>query len=472
MPSTTPSTTLFPSDFTWGVTTSAFQWEGAAREDGKGPSDWDMFTRKPGAILGGDQLDVACDGYHRFEEDVALMKQFGVRAHDLSIAWSRALPEGVGTPNEKGLDFYDRFVDANLAVGIEPWVTFYHWDLPLALYRRGGWLNRDIADWFADYATLVVDRLSDRVSHWVTFEEPESIIWSGYGIGEDAPGDRLALSEVAQAAHNLLRSHGKAVQAIRASTKQAAKIGAAPGASVRMPASDSPADLDAARAAMFSVPRKDVANNVWWSDPMFLGRYPEDGLDLFGADGPQIRAGDMETIAQPLDFYGVTMYSGSSLQASANGGFDQMRHPPGVQMTSLGWSVQPEALYWGPRLLHERYGQPIIIVENGMSGHDWVQLDGAVHDPLRIDFMHRYLLQLERAIGDGVPVEGYFHWTWIDNFECAEGFRARFGLVHCDFETLERTPKDSAHWYRDVIRTNGAALHAAPTGADDHGRGE
>jgi beta-glucosidase len=452
--------TQFPERFTWGVCTSAFQWEGAALQDGKGMSDWDLFTRKPGTILGGDRLDVSCDGYHRYEEDVALMKEFGVQAHDLSIAWSRVLPEGTGTPNEKGLDFYDRFIDANLASGIEPWVTLYHWDLPLALHRRGGWRNRDVADWFADYAALVVGRLSDRVSHWVTFEEPESIIWYGYGAGSDAPGDTLALAEVSEAAHNLLRSHGKAVQAIRASAKQPAKVGAAPGASVRFPASGSDADLEAARAAMFSIVRKDFDNNAWWSDPMFLGRYPEDGLELFGPDGPLVRAGDLETICQPLDFYGVTMYGGSRVRASSDGAFEVVPRAPGPPMSSLGWSCQSEGLYWGPRLLHERYGTPIVIAENGMSGHDWVGLDGAVHDPLRIDFMHRYLLELERAIGDGVPVEGYFHWTWLDNFECTEGFRARFGLIHCDFETLKRTPKDSAFWYREVIRTNGASLHA------------
>jgi beta-glucosidase len=393
------------------------------------------------------------------------MKEFGIQAHDLSIAWSRVLPEGVGKPNEKGLDFYDRLIDALLGAGVEPWVTLFHWDLPLALYRRGAWLNRDIADWFADYATLMVERLSDRVSHWVTFEEPESIIWHGYGVGGDsgdAPGDKLALAEVVRAGHNLLRAHGTAVQGIRACTRQPAKIGAAAGASVRMPASESQDDLEAARTALFSMSRKDLDHNVWWSDPMFLGRYPEDGLKLFGDDGPSVEAGDMETIAQPLDFYGVSIYSGQRVEASANGGFETIPHAPGTPRSSIGWTIVPEALYWGPRLLHERYGKPIVITENGMSSHDWVTLDGAVHDPLRIDFMHRYLLQLERAIGDGVPVDAYFHWTWIDNFECAEGFRARFGLVHCDFETLKRTPKDSAYWYSDVIRTNGASLHADP----------
>jgi beta-glucosidase len=464
MPSNTPNTTLFPSDFVWGVCNAAFQWEGAALEDGKGMSDWDLFTRKPGAILGGDRLDVACDGYHRYQEDVALMKQFGIRAHDLSIAWSRVLPDGVGTPNEKGLDFYDRFIDALLDAGVEPWITLYHWDLPLALYRRGAFMNRDVADWFADYAALMVDRLSDRVSHWVTFEEIQ-IIWLSYGDGSEAPGDRLAFPEVLQAAHNTLRAHGKAVQAIRASTKQPTKVGVTPSASIRWPASDSPADLEAARQALFSMVGTDVDSCVWWADPIFFGRYPDEGLELYGADAPIVETGDMETIAQPLDFYGASIYSGGPVKASADGGFERIPHPPGVPMNSLGWPMMPQSLYWGPRLLHERYGVPIVITENGLSSHDWVHLDGAVHDPLRIDFMHRYLLELERAIGDGVPVEAYFHWTWLDNFECAEGFRARFGLIHCDFETLERTPKDSAYWYRDVIRSNGASLHADPVEA-------
>jgi beta-glucosidase len=465
MPELTPDSSQFPPDFTWGVELVAFQWEGAASEDGKGASDWDMFARKAGTNAHSDTLDVACDGYHRYEEDVALMRLFGIHAHDFSIAWSRVLPDGVGKPNEKGLDFYDRFVDALLHAGVEPWVTLYHWNLPLALYRRGAWLNRDIADWFADYATLMADRLSDRVSHWVTFEETESIIWYGYGVGVDAPGDQLALPEVLRAGHNLLRAHGKAVQAIRAATKQPAKVGAAPGTSARIPASDSLDDLEAARTATFSVRRKDLDHTVWWSDPMFFGRYPEDGFELFGADAPTIEAGDMETIAQALDFYGVSMYSGRRVRASGIGEFEAIPHAPGMPRSSIGWAVVPEALYWGPRLLHERYGKPIVISENGMAGHDWVTLDGAVHDPLRIDFMRRYLLQLERAIAEGIPVDAYFHWTWIDNFEISvppHGFAARFGLVHCDFETQKRTPKDSAYWYREVIRSNGASLHGDP----------
>jgi beta-glucosidase len=460
--SKSPETSGFPSDFTWGVMLAAFCWEGAAFEDDKGASDWDMFASKPGVIAHGDRLDVACDGYHRYEEDVALMKQFGVQAHDLTIAWSRVLPDGVGSPNEKGLDFYDRFIDALLDAGVEPWVTLYHHALPLALYRRGGWLNRDVVEWFPDFATLMVERLSDRVSHWLTFELPEEVINLGYELGIEAPGNTVALPEVLQGAHNVLLSHGKAMQAIRASARQPVKAGVSTGSTVWMPASDSDADIEAAQKAMFSVPGKSTDNNVWWMDPILLGRYPEDGLELFGADAPTVQAGDMETIAQPLDFLGTGIYSGARVVASANGGYEKIPHPPGMPRSSLGWSITPEALYWGPRLLHERYGKPIVITENGMAGHDWVSLDGAVHDPLRIDSTRRYLLELERAIAGGVSVDAYFHWTWIDNFECGEGFAARYGMIHCDFETLKRTPKDSAYWYRDVVQSNGVSLHEDP----------
>jgi beta-glucosidase len=393
------------------------------------------------------------------------MKAFGMGAHDFSIAWSRVLPEGDGEPNERGLDFYDRFVDALLAAGVEPWATLYHWDLPLALYRRGGWLNRDSANWFGDYAALVVDRLSDRVSHWVTFEETESIIWYGYAAGVDAPGDTLALPELLVAAHNLLRAHGTAVQAVRASAKQPVKVGATPGASVGLPATGSPEDIEAARTQMFSVRTRDLDHIAWWYDPIFSGHYPEEGLELFGADAPPIEPGDMETIAQPVDFCGTAIFASKHTRDTGSGGIEILPYHPGMPRSSIGWAVLPEALYWGPRHLFERYGTPVLISGNDMAGHEWVTPDGLVHDHLRIDFMRQYLLQLECAIMDGIPVVGYFHWTWLDNFEISVppyGFSARFGLVHCDFETLERTPKDSAYWYRDVIRTNGVSLHAAP----------
>ena len=456
MTTDTTMTRSFPDGFAWGVISSAFQWEGAAFEDGKSGSIWDMHARKPGSIRAGDTPDVSSDGYHRYAEDVALMKRFGIRAHDMSISWPRVLPDGIGAPNEKGLDFYDRFIDALLDAGIEPWVDLHHWDLPLAIYQRGSWLNRDIADWFAEFATLVAKRYSDRVSHWVTFTEPQLL------VGMCQPRGTWPLAETLQGAHHLLLSHGKGVQAIRAASTQQAYVCYSPDSSVHIPATGSAADVEAARAATFSVRNKDVQNDTWWSDPMFFGRYPEDGWELFGADVPVIRAGDMETISQPLDLYGMNSYTGDRVRASDEGGFEVVPHPRGVPMNLVGWPITPEVLYWGPRFMFERYGKPVVITENGLASHDWVALDGAVHDPLRIDYMRRYLLQLERAIQDGVRVVGYFHWTFVDNFECSDGFRDRFGLVHCDFETLERTPKDSATWYRDVIRTNGAALHIDP----------
>jgi beta-glucosidase len=450
----------FPDDFAWGVTVPAFQVEGAAAEDGKGPSVWDMFARKPGAIRGGADFSVACDSYHRYREDVALMGELGLRAVNMSISWPRVLPDGVGQPNEAGLDFYDRLVDALLAAGVEPWVMLFHWDFPLALYRRGGWLNRDSAEWLAEYTTLLVERLSDRVTRWMTLTEPDVFIGEGPGGGTLAPGDRLSFAEVLHAAHNTLLAHGKAVQAIRASAKQPASVGLSPSGPVRAPHTDSADDLEAARRAMFSIVRKDVNNNTWWLDPIFRGAYPQDGLELFGPDVPEIRDGDMEIISQPLDFFGASIYSGHTVRAAEEAWY-RVPDPPGAPKNLLDWRLLPETLYYGPKLFHERYGKPIVITENGLCSHDWVALDGGVHDPLRIDFMQRHLLQLERATADGVPVEGYFHFAFIDNVECAEGYKPRFGIVHCDFETLARTVKDSGRWYAEVIGTNGAALSSS-----------
>jgi beta-glucosidase len=456
---TTPAST-FPRDFAWGAVASSFQWEGAAFEDGKGASIWDMFTRKPGAIWNDGKLDVSSDGYHRYAEDVGLMKQIGLRAHDMSISWPRVLPEGTGTPNEKGLAFYDRFIDALLEAGVEPWVDLYHWDLPLETFYRGGFLNRDIADWFADYTALVVDRYSDRVSHWFTFTEPQLVIGGGYGDGSMAPGISLPFADVLRAGHNLLLAHGRAVQVIRARSRQAALVGYAPVGRVRMPLTDAPEDVEAARRSMFGVFARDMNSNTWWSDPMFFGRYPEDGWKLFGSDVPEIRPGDMETIAQPLDFHGANIYSGHYVRAADNGmGFERIPHAPDVPHSTMGWPIRPEVLYHGPKLFFEHYGLPIVISENGLGSREWVAWDGGVHDTQRIQFTRDHLLQLERAVADGVEVGGYFHWTWVDNFECAEGYKDRLGMVYCDFASGARILKDSGRWYGEVIRTNGAALH-------------
>ena len=449
----------FPKGFTWGVASAAYQVEGAPLEDGKGPSVWDMFCRKPGVIWRGQTGDVACDHYHRFREDVALMKELGIRAYRFSIAWARVLPEGVGTVNEKGIAFYEQLVDALLAAGVEPWVTLFHWDYPLALYRRGGWLNRASAEWFAEYARVVARRLSDRVTHWMTLNEPQCFIGLGLQTGYHAPGDKLRLDEVLLAGHHAMLAHGRAVQEIRACATARPIIGFAPVGVVRMPETDSAADVAAARQAMFSVARQDCFNNTWWMDPVFLGRYPEDGLRFFGDAVPKVPAGDLETIAQPLDFFGANIYHGAFVRAGPGGVPQDVPLPPGYPKTTMDdWPVTPTCLYWGPRFFHERYGLPIVITENGHQNADVISLDGKVHDPERIDYLHRYLRELGRACADGVPVRGYFQWAFTDNFEWAKGDSIRCGCVFTDYPTQRRIAKDSAWWYRDVIRSNGASL--------------
>lgn len=450
---------VFPDAFKWGVASAAYQIEGAPSADGKGPSVWDMFGRKPGAIWSGQNGDTACDHYRRWKDDVRLMRELGLRAYRFSVSWPRVLPEGTGAVNEKGIAFYDRLVDALLEAGIEPWLTLFHWDYPLALYHRGGWLNRDSAGWFADYAGIVTDRLSDRVAHWMTLNEPQCFIGLGHQTGYHAPGDRLRLDEVLLAGHHALLAHGQAVQRLRATARLKPVIGFAPVGVTCMPATDAPADVDAARQAMFSVRRPDCFSNTWWLDPIFRREYPADGLAMYGAAAPRIREGDLATIAQPLDFFGANIYHGTFVRAGRDGTPEDVPLPPGYPKTTQDfWPVTPSALYWGPRFFHERYGLPIVITENGHQNADVVSLDGKVHDPQRIDFLCRYLRELRRACADGVPVRGYFQWCFTDNFEWAMGDAIRVGLVYTDYPTQRRIPKDSAAWYRDVIRTNGASV--------------
>jgi beta-glucosidase len=449
----------FPENFLWGAAAASYQIEGAAFADGKGASVWDMFCRKPGAVASGHTGDTACDHYHRYAEDVALMKAMGLKAYRLSVSWPRVLPEGTGAPNAAGLAFYDRLVDSLLAAGIEPWVTLFHWDFPLALYYRGGWLNRDSAEWFADYAALITDKLSDRVKSFMTLNEPQVYINSGHLEGRHAPGDKLALREVLRAAHNTLLAHGRGVQAIRANAKQPCRIGYAPASHPKVPLTDSPADLEAARRAFFAINQKHLANMSWWLDPVFFGEYPADGWRFYGADVPALRAGDLELISQPVDYFGINIYAGDCVRALPDGSFEQLPWPDSHPITAFEWPVVPQAMYHTARFCYERYKKPIVVTENGLSCRDWVSTDGKVHDPQRIDFMRRYLRELERTIDSGVPVEAYFHWSFIDNFEWARGYKERFGLIHCDYTTGTRTPKDSSYWYADVIRTNGASLH-------------
>ena len=451
----------FPAGFVWGAATAAYQIEGAFEEDGRGWSVWDAFCRKPDAVWNGHTGDVACDHYHRYPEDVALMKGLGLHAYRFSFSWPRVLPEGAGAPNEKGLAFYDRLIDELLAAGVQPWATLFHWDYPQALYKRDGWLNADSPKWFADYTRLLVERYSDRVTHWMTLNEPQVFIGHGHCHGIHAPGLKLDTPQLLLAAHHVLLAHGLAVQAIRAGAKSPPTVGWAPVGSTNIPASDSPADIEAARREMMRGTHDNLWNNTWWADPALLGHYPEDGLRHFGDAMPKITEAEMRTIRQPLDFYGMNIYQGTRIRAGADGGPEEVPVGVGYPHTHFLWDVTPEALYWGPRFLFERYGIPVAVTENGLSSLDWVMEDGKVHDPQRIDFMSRYLKEYRRAIADGVNAIGYFAWSLMDNFEWAEGYKHRFGLIHVDLGTLRRTPKDSAAWYAEVIRSNGASLGAS-----------
>lgn len=452
----------FPHDFTWGVATAAYQIEDSALRAGGGASVWDMFCSREGAIDNGDTGWESCNHYDRYKQDVALMGQLGVNGYRMSLSWPRIMPDGTGKISEEGLGFYDRLVDELLDAGIAPWVTLFHWDYPSALYNRGGWLNPDSSHWFADYTQVVVDRLSDRVKNWMTLNEPQCFIGLGHLQGIHAPGEKMQLSQVLLAAHNALLAHGRAVQVIRASAKSPdTKIGYAPVGVCHVPATDDPADVDAARAKTFSVAAGDnLWNSTWWMDPVLKGEYPEDGLVAYGKDAPKPAPGDLETMNQPLDFFGANIYHATLVKAGADGGKPETaKFRTGLGRTAFMWPVVPECLYWGPKFFYERYGKPIVVTENGLANTDWVHLDGKVHDPARIDFLHRHLREFHRAQTEGgVEIMGYFQWSFMDNFEWAEGYKMRFGMVHVDYPTQTRTPKDSYYWYKDVIAANGKNL--------------
>jgi len=455
-----PAQAGFPDDFVWGTATASYQIEGAVAEDGRGPSIWDVFCKKPGAVFEGDNGDVACDHYHRYAEDVALLKQLGVKSYRLSLSWTRLLPEGRGRVNEKGVDFYKRLFDALAHAGITPMVTLYHWDYPQALFEKGGWLARDSASWFADYASLAVSRLGDRVKLWITQNEPSIYIEVGHVTGVHAPGLKLGMSDALTAAHNSMRGHAEAVRAIRAAAKPGAatQVGCAFALSVRHPVSDAGDDIEAARASMFAVDGKTFINNAWWMDPVLRGSYPEDGLRAYGTDVPKELEKDAAQMKQPVDFLGLNIYTSKGCRRSAGGQPEVMPWPPGYPRSGVDWQpIVPQALYWGSRFMYERYRLPLSITENGISTRDQVFLDGQVHDPHRVDYLQRSLAELGRAIHDGIPVRSYHHWSLLDNFEWAEGYKQRFGMVYVDFQSLRRVPKDSYRFYQQVIASNGRA---------------
>lgn len=451
----------FRKDFIWGAATASYQIEGAAYEDGKGLSVWDRFSHEPGKIVEGHTGDIACDHYHRFKEDVALMKEMGVKNYRFSLSWPRLIPNGIGEVNEAGVAFYNALIDELIAAGIRPIVTLFHWDYPVELQKRGAWENPDSPKWFEAYAALCAQRFGDRVKDFITLNEPACFIGLGYVVGEHAPGYRMPLTATIPMSHHVLLAHGLAVRALR-KYAHGCRVGYAPNADPRIPVSESPEDIEAARKAYMSIPDDPVAwafSVTWWSDPALLGRYPKDGLKLFGKYLPEGWEKDLETICQPLDFYCQNIYSGRLIKAADNAsGYEQAPYPVGHGKTAIQWPITPDALYWGPKFLYERYKTPFMISENGMSSHDVVSLDGKVHDPQRQDYMHRYLLAFRRAAEDGVDAIGYLAWSLMDNFEWAFGYTDRFGLIYVNYQTQERIVKDSFCWYKTVMESNGENL--------------
>jgi beta-glucosidase len=431
-----------PGNFRFGAAVSAYQIEGATDEDGRGESIWDRFGATPGKILNGDTGRIACDSYHRYPEDVRLMRELGLDAFRFSIGWPRILPAGRGVPNAAGLDFYDRFVDELLANGIEPFATLYHWDLPQALEDRGGWPVRETAEAFAEYVEVVAARLGDRVRNWITQCEPWVVAWLGYGLGEHAPG-RTDEADALAAAHHVLLSHGLAAQVLRSVSPQA-QVGITIDLVAFHPLTGSPED----RAA---VTRMDGFRNRWILDPVLAGAYPADMLEHYADSLPRIEDGDLATIAASLDFLGVNYYTRSVVRADRGGGDPIMVSQEDAERTGIGWEIYPDGLLELLTRVNDEYElPPLYVTENGAAFPD-TRVNGSVHDPQRISYVERHLDAIRRAIDRGVPVRGYFLWSLLDNFEWSQGYSQRFGIVYVDYETLERIPKASYYWYRDLI---------------------
>ena len=437
----------FPNNFYWGAATAAYQIEGAVNEDGRAESIWDRFSKTPGKVRNGDTGDVACDHYHRLEDDIQIMDELGLNAYRFSIAWPRVLPEGRGKANVKGLDFYSRLVDGLLEKGIEPFATLFHWDLPMALQDAGGWLNRRIADWFVEYAELMYKHLGDRVKYWTTLNEPNVFAFLGYNIGKHAPGVADEATFV-QASHHLLLAHGDAVRAGRTLLPKA-QFGIVPAISHNYPATDKQED-----AAMVEAMWKGWT--CMFLDPIFRGTYP---VTLDGQDFPQpvILEGDMERIAAPVDYLGINHYFSHWIVQGENG------HPEWIDKdlpkTDRGWIIHPDGMRDMLLKVTEEYGRiPIYIMENGASYPDEVATDGQIHDCERVDYFRGYISSMHEAIEKGADVRGYFAWSLMDNFEWEEGYNSRFGIVYVDFATQQRIIKDSGRFLSEVFRSNGLEL--------------
>jgi beta-glucosidase len=432
-----------PRDFVWGAATASYQIEGASTEDGRGESVWDRFCATPGKVRNGDDGSVACDFYHRYSDDIGLMRELGIDAFRFSVAWPRVLPEGRGAVNAAGLDFYDRLVDELLGNGITPFVTLFHWDTPQTLEDAGGWPVRDTVDAFCEYVEAVASRLGDRVTHWITHNEPWVVSWVGHAWGHHAPG-RTSDPDALATAHHLMLSHGRAVDILRRLSPDS-EVGITLNLDHPYPATDDEADAAATRWV-------DGMHNRWFLDPIFHGRYPADLAEEWEPIMPKIDDGDLETISAPIDFLGINNYTSPLVAADENGGRSQIVRRQGVEHTDMGWEVVPDGLHDLLVRVHNDYApKAIYVTENGAAFPDVRGHDGTVEDPERQGYFEGYIEAAARAAAEGVPLRGYFAWSLLDNFEWAWGYWKRFGLVYIDYRTMERVPKGSFYWYRDLI---------------------
>jgi len=449
----TPAELKFPSGFLWGCATASYQVEGAAAEDGRKPSIWDTFSHTPGKTHDGDTGDVADDFYHLYKEDIQLLKGIGCKGFRMSIAWSRVFPDGTGQPNPRGLDFYNHVVDECLANGIEPYVTLFHWDLPQAL--ANGWQSRDTSKAFADYAGYVSKHLSDRVHHFFTTNEFVCFTDLGYKIGQFAPGLKLGPAEVNQVRHHAILAHGLGVQAIRASAKSGTKVGLAENANVYMPIIETKEHIDATRKAT-------RIGNASFLTPVMEGQYPDEYWQREGANTPKVEPGDMKAIGSPLDFVGLNVYTADYVRADDSPlGFAVEKRPTSYPHMASPWiNVAHESLYWAirnPSDIWKDKAKELYITENGCSSDDVINSAGHVEDTDRVMYLRNHVTQMHRAATEGYPIKGYFLWSLLDNYEWADGYSKRFGICYVDFKTQKRTPKQSAEWYREVIKRNAVA---------------
>lgn len=431
----------FSENFLWGAAGSAYQTEGAYDEDGEVPGIWDALSS--GHVKHGENGNTACDFYHRYEGDIRLMKETGLKSYRFSVSWPRVIRNAEGAVNEKGLSFYRELAGALREAGIEPVCTLYHWNLPLWAHERGGWKNGEIVSWFSRFSRIVCDALSDRVRYWITINEPQCFVYCGYRSGEHAPFEKNGARAIRAIVRNVLLAHGSAVKILRERAKLPPRIGFSPTSICSPPANGSAVETEYSRSYMFSE-RSRVLSTVWWCDPVFLRKVPSGLRDTLSEE-------DLDRIGQPLDFYGYNVYTADNNEAPEG----RTNYRQGMARTATGWGVTPEIMYWTAKFLYERYGLPLLVTENGMANCDWETEDGGVHDPQRTDFIRQYLKWLRRAADEGVPVLGYHYWSFLDNFEWAEGYDKRYGLIYVDYKTQRRIRKDSAGFYSEVIRTNG-----------------